>query len=339
MLNISTQIEELSAASLPDMEQLQQQAKPVIIRELVADWPLVAAARQSEQAAADYLRRFSCQQPVQAFFADATANGRFFYNDTLDGFNFSQQQTTLEQVLEHILQLLHSADTVPAPTFYMGSTTLDYCVPGLKAENPLPLALNNPLISLWVGNKTKVVAHYDVPDNIACVAAGKRRFTLFPPSQTANLYPGPLEFTPAGQPVSMVNFEQPDLQRYPHFADALEQAQVAELQAGDAIFIPSMWWHAVDGLSPLNILINYWWRQSPSYMGLPADALFHAILSVRDLPVAQRKVWQQLFEHYVFNADESTAAHLPPDKRGMLGDMTGLNARRIRALLLQKLNR
>jgi len=333
MLQVKQDIAEITATELMSPDELQQRQTPLVIRGLVTNWPLVAAARQSVQSAADYLRRFSKQLPVQAFFAPAEAKGRFFYTEDLNGLNFTQQHTTLEQVLAQILQ----QDV--AGTCYMGSTTLDYCVPGLKAENPLPLALPDSLISLWVGNQTRVVAHYDVPDNIACVAAGKRRFTLFPPEQTANLYPGPLEFTPAGQPVSMVDFDKPDLQRFPNFPQAVAQAQQAELEAGDAIFIPSMWWHAVDGLSPLNILINYWWRQSPAYMGLPSDALLHAILSVRDLPPAQRKIWQQLFEHYVFNADKNTAGHLPADKRGALGDITELNARRIRALLLQKLNR
>lgn len=336
MLQVTQAIAEISPHELTSVELLQQRQTPLVIRGLVADWPLVAAARQSEQAVADYLRRFSLQRPVQAFFAPAEAKGRFFYNDDLTGLNFTQQQTTLEQVLT---QILPPQETAPTATCYMGSTTLDYCVPGLKDENPLPLALSNPLISLWLGNQTKVVAHYDVPDNIACVAAGRRRFTLFPPEQTANLYPGPLEFTPAGQPVSMVNFEQPDLQRFPHFPQAVAHAQQAELEAGDAIFIPSMWWHAVEGLSSLNILINYWWRQSPAYMGLSSDALLHTIMSIRDLPLAQRNIWQQLFNHYVFAADNQTAEHLPQDKQGILGEMTEQNARRIRALLLQKLNR
>ena len=38
------------------------------------------------------------------------------------------------------------------------------------------------LASLWLGNRTRIAAHYDLPDNLAVVAAGRRRFTVFPPT-------------------------------------------------------------------------------------------------------------------------------------------------------------
>lgn len=315
---------------------LANRTTPLVLRGLVQHWPLVQQAQQSDAAAAAYLQSFAADVPVQAFFAEPAAKGRFFYNDDLTGFNFQQRQTKLNNVLSSILQHSGQAD---APVFYMGSTTADYCVPGLTAQNTLALDNINPLISVWLGNRSHVVAHYDVPDNIACVAAGQRRFTLFAPEQIANLYVGPLEFTPAGQPVSMVDFRQPDFARYPRFRTALQHALTAELGAGDAIFIPSMWWHQVDSLSDLNLLINYWWRQTPAYCGLPTDALLHAMLSIRDLPPAQRKIWQQQFEHYVFNANSDTAAHLPADKRGILGPMLEQTARKLRAMLLSRLNR
>ena len=170
---------------------------------------------------------------------------------------------------------------------------------------------HDPLASIWIGNRTVIPAHYDLPDNLACVAAGRRRFTLFPPEQLRNLYVGPLDFTPAGQAVSLVDLHQPDLARYPRFAEALAQAQSAELEAGDALFIPSMWWHHVEGLTPFNILVNYWWRQSPGWMDTPFNTLLLALLTMRELPPAQRAAWQELFRHYVFDSDSSEAAHIP----------------------------
>ena len=53
----------------------------------------------------------------------------------------------------------------------------------------------------------------------------------------ANLYPGPLENTPAGAVVSMVDFDDPDLERFPRFPQAMAEAWVADLEPGDAIYI------------------------------------------------------------------------------------------------------
>ena len=87
---------------------------------------------------------------------------------------------------------------------------------GFRAENDINLHAQTPLASLWIGNQSRVAAHYDFPTNIACSVAGHRRFTLFPPEQLENLYVGPVDFTPAGQPISTVDFAQPD---YADFRD------------------------------------------------------------------------------------------------------------------------
>ena len=96
-------------------------------------------------------------------------------------------------------------------------------------------------------------------ENVAVVAAGRRRFTLFPPSAEPDLYLGPHDPTPAGARISMVHVTAPDLDRFPRYASALDVAQVAELSPGDAIFIPRDWFHHVEALERFNVLVNYWW--------------------------------------------------------------------------------
>ncbi|MTV41636.1 cupin-like domain-containing protein [Duganella radicis] len=310
--------------------------EPLVLRGLVAHWPLVRAGRQSARAADAYLRRFYRDATVLASHRPPGSDGRIFYNDDLSGLNFHSQMVRFDQVLDALAAHL---DAPAPPTLYVGSTTIDTCLPGLRAENDLNLGARDPLASLWIGNRTRVPAHYDLPDNLACVAAGRRRFTLFPPEQLKNLYVGPLDFTPAGQSVSMVDLHQPDLERYPLFAEALAQARSAELEAGDALFIPSMWWHHVEGLEPFNLLINYWWRQSPAWMDTPYNALLLGLMTMRDLPPAQRAAWREIFRHYVFDSDGSEAAHLPPAARGPLAPLDETGARMLRAQLLNRLNR
>jgi Cupin-like domain len=317
-------------------EALLQSTEPVVLRGLVSDWPAVQAGRGSVQAMTSYLRAFYRDATVGAWLGAPEIDGRFFYTDDLRGFNFQRLRLKLGEVLDEVER--HHDDAQP-PALYVGSTTVDTCLPGFRAANDLALGGRQALMSVWLGTRSRVAAHYDLPDNLACVVAGRRRFTLFPPSELANLYVGPLDFTPAGQSISLVDFAQPDLVKFPRFADALAQARVAELGPGDAIFIPSMWWHHVEALSGFNVLVNYWWRQSPEHMDTPMNALMMAMASVRDLPAEQRQAWQHHFDHYVFGADANTAGHIPPSARGSLLPLDPDAARVLRARLLKSLNR
>jgi len=307
-----------------------------VLRGLVANWPAVQAGLESAQTAAAYLRRFYRDATVGALLGAPEIGGRFFYNENLSGFNFRAVRLRLDAVLDEIER--HRNDAKP-PSIYVGSTTVDTCLPGFRAENDLNLGDRQPLASVWLGNRTRIAAHHDLPDNLACVVVGHRRFTLFPPGELGNLYVGPLDFTPAGQAISLVDFAQPDFARFPKFADALRNAQVAELEPGDAVLIPSMWWHHIEALDSFNVLLNYWWRQSPAHMDSPMNALMLAIMSVRDLPEEQRKAWANSFRHYVFEADDDTAGHIPENARRVLAPLDDAAARELRARLIKKLNR
>ena len=316
---------------------LQEWTTPKVVRGLVADWPMVAAARVSARAAVAHLGQFDHgQMPVTATTAAPEAQGRIFYNADMSGFNFRREQIPLKVVLDTLLK--YQAEPTP-PTIYVASTTLDSFLPGFRATNPLALGVDDPLASIWIGNRSRIAAHHDVPDNLACIAAGRRRVTLFPPEQVANLYVGPLDFTPAGQAVSLVDFAAPDAERFPGFERAMQHAQVAELGPGDALFIPSLWWHHVEALDAFNVLVNYWWRPVPAWADSPMNALMLSLLAVRDLPPAQRAAWQAMFQHYVFDADDQVAAHVPAHARGVLGELDEVSAARLREVLRTRLLR
>jgi hypothetical protein len=310
--------------------------EPVVLRGLVAQWPAVTAGLQSVQGVCAYLQTFCGASSVGLWRAAPEVEGRFFYNHDLTGFNFEPQQSKLSTLLDELQGLQSQARPC---ALYVGSTTVDTCLPGFRDANDLVLGNRSALASIWIGNRTRIAAHHDLPDNLACVVAGRRRFTLFPPSELGNLYVGPLDFTPAGQAISLVDFAQPDLHRFPNFPQAMARAQVAELGPGDAVFIPSMWWHHVEALDTFNVLVNYWWRQSPAHMDSPINALLLAMLSVRDLPAQQRQAWRQLFEHYVFDADQKSASHIPWAAQGVQRSMDPDAARMLRARLLRSLNR
>src|SRR4029079_2280190 len=256
MLAVANTIEEIAGTDPQSLsEELLARTQPAVVRGLVSSWPVARAGRDSAAATDAYLRRFYKDATVNAMLGAPDIGGRFFYSDDLSGFNFKSVRIRLDAVLDEIAR--QSPSQVP-PAIYVGSTTVDTCLPGFRGENDLGFGDRQPLVSIWLGNRTRIAAHHDLPDNVACVVVGHRRFTLFPPEQLVNLYVGPLDFTPAGQAISLVDFANPDFERFPKFADALKAVHVAELAPGDAMFIPSMWWHHIESLDAFNVLVNYW---------------------------------------------------------------------------------
>ena len=333
-------IDGTDARSLP-VADLIAEGRPAILRGIALDVPLVAAGLESAESAIAWLKQFDGGRPVTAYVGDPAIGGRFGYADDCTALNFAREQGLLSAYLDRLLAGIGDPD---APAIYIGSTDIDLYLPGLRAQAVLPfgdpqLVEHPPLVSIWIGNRTTASAHYDMSNNIAVTLAGRRRFTLFPPDQVANLYPGPLDPTPAGQVVSMVDFDAPDLVRHPSFAEALAAAEVAEMEPGDALIYPALWWHQVEALDPFNAMINYWWNTSPRFIDTPQTTLLHALLSLRDRPEHEKRGWQALFDYYVFGDAARAGEHLPEQARGALGKMDEMKARRLRAQVLNRLNR
>ncbi len=309
---------------------------PIVLRGQVADWPAVHAGAEGPAAMARYINGLSRGQPVEVMVGAPEIAGRFFYSDDMRGFNFRRSQVPLPNLLQELLRL---GDIEDPPAVYAGAAATNDCLPGWQQANPPPLPTPGANPRIWIGNATRVALHYDVSDNIACVVAGRRRFTLIPPEQIANLYVGPLEWTLAGQPTSMVDHATPDFDRYPRFAEALANSASADLEPGDAIYIPSLWWHGVDAQASFNVLLNYWWGQADD---TPAfAAMIHTLLSIRDVSPGERRAWRAWFDHYVFDegAAEATVAHLPPHAHGVLDAPSPGRTRKIKEYLKRALDR
>jgi len=329
------QLEGIKGADLTD--DILYSEQPIVLKGLASHWPITEAGKQGFNSACEYLMSTCSGEPVIASYGAPENNGRVFYNQDFSGFNYQAAKLPLAQVLQTLAK--HLGDETP-PTVYMGSTDARRWFPKLMEDNQFQIPNVNPLTSVWLGNQTRIAAHFDFPTNLACNVVGRRRFTLFPPEQIENLYPGPLEFAPGGQAISLVDFNEPDYVQFPKFKQALEQAMVAELEPGDALVVPSMWWHHVEGLDPFNVLITHWWRDTPHYMGKPDHALHAAILALRSLPKEQRQAWKAIFEHYIFNDELDTQDYIPEPARDILSYPLNENsARKIRADLLNKLKR
>ena len=314
-------------------EEILLSNEPLLLKNFVHDWPLVKEAKKSDSAVISYLRNFDAKKPLTAMTGDPSIKGRIFYNEDLSGFNFDYRRVSLEEIFQ---KLTECSKLQEPPMIYVGSTNIDNWLPGFREENDITLGKHQPIASLWIGNRSRVAPHYDFPTNIACSVAGKRRFTFFSPEHLDNLYVGPIDFSPAGQPISLVDLLDPDYEKFPKYRNAESDAIVADLDVGDAVLIPSMWWHHVEARNDLNVLVNYWWRTSPNFMGSPLNVLQHAIMGLRDLPDEQRGIWKSLFDYYVFNQKEENISHIPENARGALNPMDENIADKIKNVLSDK---
>lgn len=321
-------------------EEIVTRYRPAVLRGLVSHWPAVQAASRGAAEASRYLTDLDNGHPVDAILMPPEARGRIAYNDAMDGFNFARSRLAVSAIVE---QLSRYALFENPPSVAVQSALIPDCLPGFIEDNRLPIL--DPAVAprLWLGNRVTVPAHFDESDNVACVVAGRRRFTLFPPEQVANLYIGPLDFAPTGAAMSLVPFADPDFGRFPKFRDALAAACTAELGPGDALFIPTLWWHHVESLDQkFNVLVNYWWHGTLGAVERTAsgmDCLLHGLINLRPMPPDLRRAWAALFHHYVFDAGDDDFAHLPPHRRGLLAGSSPEDAQKIRNLLIARLQR
>jgi oxalate decarboxylase/phosphoglucose isomerase-like protein (cupin superfamily) len=248
----------------PSPEQFRNdilpQAEPAVLRGIAASWPLVNAGENWMAL----LAARANDEFVEILRANPDQQGRFHYNADGQSLNFIRGRANLSTFLAALRE--QAGEQRPYAMVVQGMVA-DRYVPGFSASHPMPMVPVGTEPRIWVGNAAKVATHNDPVDNIAVVAAGRRRFTLFPPDAEDDLYLGPAHPTPAGTPVSMVHVTAPDVERYPRFARALDVAREAELSPGDAIFIPRDWFHHVEAIEPFNMLVNYWWGERPGVQG------------------------------------------------------------------------
>lgn len=232
---------------------------PMVLRGIASHWPLVIVARRDGREAMALLEARASAALTDVLRADPDEEGRFHYSTDGRSFNFVRGQGNVAGILAGLREQESSfrpcsivAQGLPAERYFAG----------FARSHPMPLVPPAAEPRIWLGNAAKIATHNDPTENVAVVAAGRRRFTLFPPSAEADLYLGPHDPTPAGARISMVHVTAPDLHRFPRYARALESAQEAELSPGDAIFIPKDWFHHVEALERFNVLVNYWWDAS-----------------------------------------------------------------------------
>lgn len=294
-------------------------AQPVLMKGLVGAWPAVAHGRTSPDAIATYLKAMDQGRPTTVLEAGNAIKGRFAYGPDMYDFNFNRQTRSVGEGIDKLLGLIAHPNP---PYVYIQSTPVAQYLPRFAAENVNPLLAPFVTPNIWISNQTRAQTHNDNDHNIACVVAGRRRFTIFPPDQVSNLYIGPLEHTPSGRAISLASLEDPDFEKYPRLREAISHAQIAEMEPGDALYLPRYWWHHVQSLERFNVLINYWWGTPRNALENPVTCFNMALLALKDLPEPERVYWKAMFDDYIFRSNGDAISHIPPRHQGGLGRHT-----------------
>jgi hypothetical protein len=315
-------------------QEIVQECRPVVIRGLVNDWPAVHAARTSARNLKEYLAALDNGGRLDAFFGDPAIEGKYYYNPNLEGFNFERRTLKLLEALEAIVAAVEHPG---GKSVYVGSVPTREYLPGFSDANPMPLLGTAMGPRIWLGTASNVSSHYDTLDNLACVIAGRRRFTLYAPELIGKLYVGPIDNTMAGQPVSLAaSAPAGSTGQYPLFEEIRDQALRAELEPGDALYLPKLWWHQVESLAPFNGLVNYWWDAFSAGPDAPYTALLLSMITIAERPPTERRAWQAFFDHYVFRSAGHPLSHLPPEQHGLLGPLKQ-NYAKLRARIMHML--
>src|SRR5258705_8319922 len=89
MPTISATVRELTVTDTPGWRaEVLGSSEPLLLRGLVAQWPLVQAGGRSIEAALAYLRGYYRNATVGAWVGPPQIPGGFFYNEDCSGFHF-----------------------------------------------------------------------------------------------------------------------------------------------------------------------------------------------------------------------------------------------------------
>ena len=216
-----TRIENISRKDF--IENFYKPQKPVLITGLTKDWPAYEKWKLS------YIQERAGDQIVPLYNNEPAKDKQSVY------------APVKEMKLYDYIELLKTEPTDLRIFFYnilkeMPELIKDFDYPdiGLKFFKKLPALF-------FGGGKSKVFMHYDIdlPDSMHFHFDGDKEVTLFSPEQSQYLYKVPFSI----HNIEDIDMNRPDFEKYP----ALKYAEgiKAQMKHGDALYMPSGYWHSI----------------------------------------------------------------------------------------------
>jgi hypothetical protein len=217
--------------------------QPAIIVDAITDW------RACQLWSPEYLMTVLKGKRVEV---SLSSDGHFNYNIAQDIQNSTAYSLTKMAFEDAAKLIAYGSDSQYA---YIAQQSM-HQFPELAPDICIPEWFPPELIAnMWFGRKSVTPLHHDLDENFFAQIYGKKEFTIFPPTDTANVYPFPI--TAVRSHMSQVTLDAPDVDKYPRLRQATPLRFT--LNPGELLFLPAFWWHHVRSLD-VSISLNFWWE-------------------------------------------------------------------------------
>ncbi|MFL9875826.1 cupin-like domain-containing protein [Paraburkholderia megapolitana] len=225
--------------------ELFEQGRPTIITDALQDWQI------AERWAPEHIARIAKARPVTM---STSHDGRYLFDASHDinrSHVFEKAEVEFGDAARRML------DENAGDHIYVMQQSIPDVLPELLDNLVVPewIASSRPAINLWFGRRTTTQLHFDYSNNFFAQLYGSKQFVIFDPHESERLHPHHHDTATAH--LSHVDALQPDLARYPDFADASPVRFT--INAGELLFLPAFWWHQVQA-ADVAVSVNFWWH-------------------------------------------------------------------------------
>jgi len=254
------------------IEHYYKAQKPVLIENLTQDWPAY------KKWTLDYIQERSGDQIVPLYDNEPAKDKESVY------------APKKEMKLYDYIEILKTEPTDLRIFFYeilkkMPELLKDFNYPdiGLKFFKKLPALF-------FGGGESKVFMHYDIdlPDSMHFHFDGHKSVTLFSPEQTKYLYRVPYSI----HNLESIDMDNPDFEKYPalQYAEGIQ----ADMKHGDALYMPSGYWHYIKYLDGgFSMTLRALPRSPKRFLNMLSN-----VVVMRNFDNFTRKYWGQKWLDY-----------------------------------------
>lgn len=255
---------------LSSIDQLQAEYvlrnRPALLQGALTDWPPIC--KWCNDA---YLREAGADCTVTARRVHARSGS------CVESGAYETETISWPTLIDSLAEAQAQLGSSTSAPYYAAQLRLRTALPVLYADTRPEPACVRALGTIWrnapsayFGCGSRTPLHFDLLENIFCVVAGVKHVALWHPAHGELLYPG----ADGDASRSLADVFAPDLVRFPHLARAESEALHVDVRAGDALYIPLGWWHAVSTPArERSISVSFWAQQPEGKERTPEEEL------------------------------------------------------------------